>query len=71
MNIEIKKNTEIKIFNYKGWTNSIKISNNKAELIITTDVGPRIIKYSLLGKDNEFCEIDSKVGSLDKGMPSK
>ncbi|MGL5233097.1 MAG: hypothetical protein ACRC7W_07190 [Fusobacteriaceae bacterium] len=66
MNIEIKKNTEIKIFNYKGWTNSIKISNNKAELIITTDVGPRIIKYSLLGKDNEFCEIDSEVGSLDK-----
>lgn len=72
MNIEIKTETkietktEIKILNYKGWINSIKISNNKAELIVTTDIGPRIIKYSLLGKNNEFCEINSEVGALDK-----
>ncbi len=62
--MEIK--TEIKILDYKGWKNSIKISNDKAELIITTDIGPRIIKYALIGKNNEFCEIDSEVGSMDK-----
>lgn len=54
------------VLNYKGWKNSIKISNNKSELIITTDIGPRIIKYALLGKHNEFCEIESEIGSLGK-----
>src|SRR6516225_11433579 len=30
---------------YKGWKNNLRLSNGEAELIVTLDVGPRIISY--------------------------
>jgi hypothetical protein len=40
--------------NFNGWPNCIRISNGTVELIATTDVGPRVIRYGFVGKDNEF-----------------
>ena len=39
---------------YKNYGDCLKISNNICEVIITVDVGPRIIGYNLLGKENVF-----------------
>jgi hypothetical protein len=50
---------------YGGWPNCIRISNDTVELIATTDVGPRIIRYGLLGKENEFYEDPQQMGKTN------
>jgi hypothetical protein len=47
---------------YGGWENCVQIGNGLVDLVITTDVGPRIIRYGFTGRVNEFCEIDSTMG---------
>ena len=48
---------------YKGWKNCIEVSNGIVDLIATTDVGPRIIRYGFVNKENEFCEVPDQVGT--------
>jgi len=38
--------------NFEGWPNCIRLSNREIELIITTDVGPRIIRCGFINKQN-------------------
>lgn len=40
--------------NYGGWPNCIRLSNDKIDLIVTTDIGPRIIRFGFSGKQNFF-----------------
>jgi hypothetical protein len=47
---------------YGGWPNCIRLSNGTVELIATTDVGPRIIRYGFVGQDNEFFEDPQQMG---------
>lgn len=47
---------------YKGWKNNVKLSNGEAELIITLDVGPRVISYRLAGGTNVFKEYAEQMG---------
>lgn len=47
---------------YKGWKNCIQISNGIVDIVVTTDVGPRIIRYGFTGKQNMFYEDDSTLG---------
>lgn len=48
--------------NYQGWPNSIRRTNARAELILTTDVGPRAIRFAFPGQSNEFHENEDWVG---------
>jgi len=41
---------------YGGWPNCIRLSNAKIDLVITTVVGPRIIRLGFAGERNEFWE---------------
>ena len=41
---------------YKGWPNSYRMSNGEADLVITSDIGPRIIRYGFSGGQNVFKE---------------
>jgi hypothetical protein len=50
--------TTIEKVEYKGWKNNLKLSNSEAELIITLDVGPRVIRYGYVGGANVFKEFD-------------
>ena len=34
---------------YAGWPNCYRMTNGEVELIVTTDVGPRVIRYSFVG----------------------
>jgi hypothetical protein len=45
-----------------GWKNCVRITNNVVDLVVTVDVGPRIIRYGFCGKENEMCEIQSMLG---------
>ena len=42
--------------NFKGWPNSYRITNGEIELIVTTDVGPRVMHYGFVGGRNVFKE---------------
>ena len=56
------KNMEIFKIEYQGWKNCLLATNGEVELIITTDVGPRILRYGFIGDRNEFCVWDEQSG---------
>ena len=39
--------TKIEKTNYKGWPNSYLVTNGEVELIVTGDIGPRIIRFNI------------------------
>ncbi|MBI5056243.1 MAG: hypothetical protein HZB61_06500 [Nitrospirae bacterium] len=47
---------------YGGWDNCVQVKNESIDLVITVDVGPRIIRYGFIGRDNEMCEVESTMG---------
>jgi len=47
---------------YKGWQNCYRVSNGEVELIVTGDVGPRIIRYGFIGGQNIFKEYAEQLG---------
>jgi hypothetical protein len=56
-----KEHTMEKI-TYGGWPNCIRLSNSKIELIATTDVGPRIIRFGYIDGQNLFKECKEELG---------
>src|SRR5258705_2050461 len=52
----------IEKINFKGWANSWRMTNGAVELVITGDVGPRIIRYAFVGGRNLFKEIPGEIG---------
>ena len=47
---------------YGGWPNCYRISNGEVELVVTADVGPRIIRYGFAGGQNLFVELEEDLG---------
>ncbi len=47
---------------YAGWPNCYRISNGEVELVVTSDVGPRIIRYGYVGGQNFFVELEEDLG---------
>ena len=47
---------------YGGWPNCYRIYNDEVELILTSDVGPRVIRFGFLGGQNLFKEFDEQMG---------
>lgn len=47
---------------YKGWAHNLQLSNGTVELVLTLDVGPRIIRYAYIGEPNVFKEYDEQMG---------
>jgi hypothetical protein len=47
---------------FKGWPNSYRISNGEIEVIITSDIGPRIMRYAFTGGQNVFKEFTETLG---------
>ncbi len=54
----------LKQISYKGWENCYKLSNDIVDLIITGDVGPRVIRFGFVGDVNEFKEYEDMVGKV-------
>ncbi len=47
---------------YGGWRNCYKIFNKSVDIIVTADVGPRVIRFGFKGEPNEFWENTPVVG---------
>jgi hypothetical protein len=47
---------------YQGWPNCYRISNDEVELIVTSDIGPRIMRFGFPGGKNLFKEYEDQLG---------
>ena len=47
---------------YAGWPNCYKMTNGQVELVVTTDIGPRVIRYSFVNGQNIFKEFPEQLG---------
>jgi len=48
--------------NFHGWANSWRLSNGEVELVVTGDVGPRVMRYGFVGGQNFFKEFTAQLG---------
>jgi len=51
-------------YSYGGWENCLHVSNGSIELVATTDVGPRIIRFGFSGQQNLFREFENEMGKM-------
>ncbi|MCY4189692.1 MAG: hypothetical protein OXD30_14555 [Bryobacterales bacterium] len=49
---------------YGGWPNCYRLSNGEVDLVVTGDVGPRIIRYGFVGGQNLFVELEEDLGKM-------
>ncbi|MGM0366023.1 MAG: hypothetical protein ACQEP5_05750 [Actinomycetota bacterium] len=49
-------------YSYGGWNNCIRMANDEVELVATTDVGPRIVRFGFIGGQNLFREFKQEQG---------
>ncbi|MCX6085566.1 MAG: hypothetical protein NTX94_03890 [Caldiserica bacterium] len=47
---------------FRGWPNCRRLSNGTVDVVVTTDVGPRIVRYGFEGKENVLCEVRDEDG---------
>jgi len=47
---------------YKGWKNCYRVTNGEVEVIVTGDVGPRVIRFGFVGGQNLFKEFAEQSG---------
>ena len=61
---EIRKERNVKMekVSYGGWPNCIKLSNGQIELIVTTDVGPRVIRFGYVRGQNLLKKFEDQLG---------
>jgi hypothetical protein len=48
---------------YGGWANCYRVSNGEAELVLTSDIGPRIMRFGFAGGQNFFREFEDQMGT--------
>jgi len=47
---------------YQGWKNNLRISNQEVELLVTLDIGPRILSYRYVDGTNVLKEYADQMG---------
>jgi len=52
----------MEIVEFSGWKNNVRLANREVELIVTKDVGPRIIRFGFIGGKNLFAEVKGQQG---------
>lgn len=56
------------IIAFGGWKNNLHLQNGACELLITLDVGPRILKFAPRGGDNVFKIFDEQLGGVEEEL---
>jgi hypothetical protein len=53
---------QIQKVNFKGYANSWQVSNGDVEVVVTGDIGPRIMRYGFPGGQNFFKVFEEQMG---------
>src|SRR6266852_9627734 len=62
LTINIEAAVKVEKVEYKGWKNCYRVANGQIELVVTGDVGPRIIRFAFIGGQNLFKEFPEQLG---------
>lgn len=56
---------------YGGWDNCYRLANDQVDLIVTGDVGPRVIRFGFIDQPNMFKEFSDQLGKTagDQWLP--
>lgn len=54
--------TKVEHISYGGWPNCYRLANSEVELVVTADVGPRIIRCGFVNGPNLFAEFPDELG---------
>jgi hypothetical protein len=54
--------TPVEVIEYRGWKNNLLLANDATEIVVTLDVGPRVIAYRLPGGVNVLKNYDEMMG---------
>ncbi len=52
----------VELIPYGGWKEALRIHNDEVEAVITSEVGPRVIRFGFIGGPNEFAEVAAHAG---------
>jgi hypothetical protein len=52
----------VNVVEYRGWKNNLRLANADCELIVTLDVGPRVVSYRTTGGNNVLKNYDGMMG---------
>jgi hypothetical protein len=52
----------MEVVDFGGWPHCIRLSNGEVELVVTTDVGPRVIRFGFVGGQNMFHNYPESLG---------
>jgi hypothetical protein len=58
----------MEIIPYGGWHRNLRLTNGSVELIITLEVGPRILRFGFIGERNIFKEFEEELGGNGEGL---
>src|ERR1700757_1337102 len=47
---------------YRGWNGAYRLSNGDVDLVVTADVGPRILRYGFCNGENLLYEVEGDTG---------
>jgi hypothetical protein len=56
------KGVDVKQIPFLGWDNCIQLSNQQIELVVTANVGPRIIHFGFVSDENVFATFPNQLG---------
>jgi hypothetical protein len=60
----MKRGVMFEKIHYGGWDNCYRLSNDQVDLIVTGDVGPRIIRFGFIEQENMFKEYPEQIGKM-------
>lgn len=60
--MEVANKVRVEKIEYAGWPNCYRVSNGTVELVVTGDVGPRVLRYGFVGGQNLFKEFPDQLG---------
>jgi hypothetical protein len=66
LGFEVRGEINVEKIAYKGWQNCYRVSNGEVELILTGDVGPRVIRFGFVGGQNLFKEFSEQLGMVNE-----
>lgn len=58
---------KVEKISYLGLPNCYRLSNDKVEVVVTSDVGPRIVRYALAGAENILGEVPEAALATELG----
>ncbi len=58
----------ISIIPYQGWSRCARLSNGTVDLLVTLEVGPRVIRFGFIDGPNEFVEYSDQMGKSGESI---